>query len=39
MPIGAQLVAPAEGEARLLSLAAQLEAGRRWDEQYPPHSH
>lgn len=37
LPIGAQLVAPAEGEARLLSLAAQLEDTRRWHEQHPPH--
>jgi amidase len=36
LPIGAQLVAPAEGEALLLSLAAQLEATRRWHEQRPP---
>ena len=36
LPIGAQLVAPAEGEARLLSLAAQLEDARRWHEQRPP---
>jgi amidase len=36
LPIGAQLVAPAEGEARLLSLAAQLETARRWHEQHPP---
>jgi amidase len=39
LPIGAQLVAPAEGEALLLSLAAQLEAERRWHEQQPPRSH
>ncbi len=39
LPIGAQLVAPAAGEARLLSLAAQLEATRRWHEQQPPPSH
>ena len=38
LPIGAQLVAPAEGEALLLSLAAQLEAERRWHEQRPPHA-
>jgi amidase len=36
LPIGAQLVAPAEGEAALLSLAAQLEAERRWHRQHPP---
>ncbi len=38
LPIGAQLVAPAEGEALLLSLAAQLEESRRWHEQQPPQS-
>jgi amidase len=38
LPVGAQLVAPAEGEARLLSLAAQLETARRWHEQHPPQS-
>jgi amidase len=36
LPIGAQLVAPAESEALLLSLAAQLEQGQRWHEQRPP---
>ncbi|MEX2106903.1 MAG: amidase family protein, partial [Solirubrobacterales bacterium] len=36
LPIGAQLVAPADGEALLLSLAAQLEQVRRWHEQLPP---
>jgi len=39
LPIGAQLVAPAEGEALLLALAAQLEATRGWNEQRPPASH
>jgi amidase len=36
LPIGAQLVGPAEGEARLLSLAAQLEQALAWHEQTPP---
>jgi amidase len=36
LPIGAQLVAPAAGEALLLSLAAELEQDRRWHEQQPP---
>ncbi|MBA3866220.1 MAG: amidase [Solirubrobacterales bacterium] len=36
LPIGAQLVAPAQGEPLLLALAAQLEQGRRWHEQRPP---
>jgi amidase len=36
LPIGAQLVAPAAGEALLLSLAAQLEQDRRWHALQPP---
>lgn len=36
LPIGAQLVAPAESEALLLALAAELEQDRRWHEQRPP---
>jgi amidase len=36
LPIGAQLVAPAESEALLLSLAAEIEGSRRWHEQRPP---
>jgi amidase len=36
LPIGAQLVAPAEAEALLLSLAAQLEQASGWAEQQPP---
>jgi amidase len=36
LPIGAQLVAPAEGEALLLSLAAQLEPARGWLHARPP---
>jgi amidase len=39
LPIGAQLVAPAESEALLLALAGQVEAERRWHEQLPPPSH
>jgi amidase len=35
LPIGAQLVAPAAGEATLLALAAQLEGERRWHERRP----
>jgi amidase len=38
LPIGAQLAAPAAGEALLLSLAAQLEQSRRWHDQRPPQS-
>ena len=36
LPIGAQLVAPAESEALLLSLAGQIEQSRRWHQQHPP---
>ncbi len=39
LPIGAQLVAPSANEALLLSLAAELEQGRRWHHHQPPHSH
>jgi len=39
LPIGAQLVAPAMGEARLLALAAQLEETRNWQELQPPASY
>ncbi|MBF9066824.1 amidase [Streptacidiphilus fuscans] len=36
LPIGCQLLGPAASEARLISLAAQLEADRRWDLRRPP---
>jgi amidase len=36
LPLGAQLLGPANGELRLISLAAQLEADRRWYEHRPP---
>jgi amidase len=36
LPIGAQLLGPQSSEARLISIAAQLEATRRWHEQVPP---
>lgn len=36
LPIGAQLLGPANSEARLISLAAQLEASRRWHEKTAP---
>lgn len=36
LPIGAQLLGPANSEARLISLAAQLEGSRRWHEQAAP---
>jgi amidase len=35
LPLGAQLLGPANSEARLLSLGAQLEAERRWHERHP----
>ncbi|MGW1881683.1 amidase [Streptomyces sp. NPDC001970] len=35
LPVGAQLLGPAGGEERLISLAAQLEADRRWYEKCP----
>ncbi|MEU9060874.1 amidase [Streptomyces sp. NPDC048430] len=36
LPLGAQLLGPSRSEARLISLAAQLEADRRWYEHRPP---
>ncbi|MEU0147126.1 amidase [Streptomyces sp. NPDC006288] len=36
LPIGAQLLGPSRGESGLISLAAQLEADRRWYEHRPP---
>ncbi|MEY9936730.1 amidase [Streptacidiphilus sp. MAP5-3] len=36
LPIGCQLLGPAASEARLISLAAQLEADRRWYLLRPP---
>jgi amidase len=36
LPIGAQLVSPAAGEALLLSLAAQLEQAQGWHRRRPP---
>ena len=35
LPLGAQLLGPANSEALLLSLGAQLEGERRWHEQRP----
>ena len=35
LPVGAQLVAPANSEPRLIALAAQLEAAERWHERRP----
>jgi amidase len=36
LPVGAQLLGPANSEALLISLAAQLEAERRWYDLVPP---
>ncbi len=36
LPVGAQLVGPADSEGLLLSLAAQLEGEMRWPERRPP---
>lgn len=36
LPVGAQLLGPANSEPLLLALAAQLEAERRWDLERPP---
>jgi amidase len=35
LPIGAQLISPPDGENRLLSLAAQLEAELDWPDRRP----
>ncbi|MEV6170729.1 amidase [Streptomyces sp. NPDC051954] len=37
LPVGAQLLGPANSEPLLVSLAAQLEADLRWHERWPPH--
>ncbi|MEU8437944.1 amidase [Streptomyces sp. NPDC029216] len=36
LPLGAQLLGPADSEPRLLSLAAQLEAAEGWAAHWPP---
>jgi amidase len=36
LPIGAQLLGPANSEALLLSLGRQLETAERWFERRPP---
>jgi amidase len=36
LPVGAQLIGPANSEGRLLSLAAQLEQVERWFDHEPP---
>jgi len=37
LPVGAQLLGPANSEPLLVALAAQLEADQRWHERWPPH--
>ncbi|HZV75433.1 MAG TPA: amidase [Conexibacter sp.] len=37
LPVGAQLLGPANAEGRLLQLAAQLERVERWAERRPPY--
>ncbi|EST35704.1 amidase [Streptomyces roseochromogenus] len=36
LPVGAQLLGPADSEPLLVSVAAQLEAELRWQERWPP---
>lgn len=36
LPVGVQLIGPANAEHRLISLAAQLQAARRWHDRWPP---
>ena len=36
IPVGGQLLGPLGSEAKLISLAAQLEQRQRWAEHYPP---
>jgi amidase len=36
LPVGAQLLGPANSESRLIALAAQLEAVENWQERRPP---
>jgi amidase len=38
LPVGVQLLGPANSETLLLSLAAQLEQVERWHERVPPHA-
>jgi amidase len=37
LPLGCQLIGPANSEPLLIALAAQLEAHERWQERRPPH--
>jgi amidase len=36
LPVGVQLLGPANAEPRLISLAAQLQAVERWADRRPP---
>jgi amidase len=36
LPVGAQLIAPADGEPQLLSVAGQLERELGWPQRRPP---
>ena len=36
LPLGAQLLGPANSEERLIELAAQLESAERWHDRRPP---
>lgn len=36
LPVGAQLLGPANSEATLIGLAAQLQEAERWDQRRPP---
>jgi amidase len=38
LPVGVQLLGPANSESLLLCLAAQLERVERWHERVPPHA-
>ena len=38
LPVGAQLLGPAGSEARLIELAAEVEALRRWHARRPPYT-
>jgi hypothetical protein len=37
LPLGAQLIGPANSESLLIALAAQLEIHERWQERMPPY--
>ncbi len=39
LPIGVQLLGPANSEELLISLAAELESVERWQDRWPPNAH